>query len=171
MLAVEGVPFVLFGDENFLKRAEVSVYLHAFKVVHNPDDVESLKHLCVYLDPAVLAEMGAIQNHLYRAGKRLPAILVPEETIPGVKDRNHLFQVIQLYRALQGLSGEETSVRLLYKRVEELLHVKERLLHEKSEEAEEKLANIEALVDCSVSFGTNCRSLLFRPSIHLATRP
>jgi DNA helicase-2/ATP-dependent DNA helicase PcrA len=142
----------LFGDENFLKRAEVAVYLHAFKVGHNPDDVESLKHLCVYLDPAALAEMGAIQNHLYKTGKRLSFILVSEEAVPGVKDRNRLFQVKQLYGALQKLSGKESSVRLLYRRVEELLHVKERLLHEKSEEAEEKLANIEALEDFIAEF-------------------
>ena len=27
------------------------------------------------------------------------------------------------------------------------------------------------LVDCSVSFGTNCRSLLFRPRVQVAARP
>ncbi len=152
MLSDEGIPFVLFGDESFLKRREVAVYLYAFNVVHNPDDVESLKSLCVCVQPAALVELGAIQAQIYKVGKRLSAVLVPERTIPGVKDMGRLVHVIQIYDALRALSGWETTVLRLFGRVEELLHVKERLLHEQSPEAEEKLANIEALQEFIVRF-------------------
>jgi len=152
LLVDEGIPFVLFGDESFLKRREVVLYLYAFNVVHNPDDVESLKHLCVYMEPAVLPELTAIQAHIYKTGKRLSAVLVPEETIPGIKDKTRLVKLMQLYDTLRGLSSEDITLRRLFGKVEALLQVKERLLNDESVEAAEKLANIEALEDFIAEF-------------------
>lgn len=151
-LTEEGIPFVLFGDEHFLQQREVTVYLHAFTVVHNCDDVESFTRLCVYLDSAALPELSAIQSFVYQNGKRLSHLLALEETIPGVKNPERFLWVKRFYWELQALSKWAGSIQQLFQKVEALLRIKERLHNDKSNEVETKRANIEAFEEFIAGF-------------------
>src|SRR2546430_2604908 len=77
--------------------------------------------------------------------KRLSFILTSDGEIPGIRNNASLLSIIGLYKSLHALSNDKGSLHALFRKVEGILRVKERLQEEGSDEAEEKLANIEEL--------------------------